>query len=326
MKILVIDSHKGTASKDQSNLHWLNGKIIADSLNAKYIWSYPSVNDNVESDFDLIIFNHASPYSYVDYAWLEASPNARLVYITNEVNLGEPRILWMAAKAGRKYDVIANHPAKASKVVKKYVNNWDIVNLNSLIFDPKSNDSQLADINFIDFGDDVDEYDTLYKRGIVYYGSFRKDRIPSFKRLLTKDITLSTHSKNVSKFEDCGVRCKVVKRINWKNDGDGLNDYLASLYIEDEKTRIYYNFLANRFYESLNYNCVPLFDYKCTNTMSKCLYDIPDDFIIKDSSDIKEKLELISNNKLTIPNEWFDIAFKEKESTINEIIKLCVRQ
>jgi hypothetical protein len=94
MKFLIIDSHKGSL-KEPQNLHWLNAKKIKDFLNQEghevdLIWSYPTVNDQIKSGYDRIIFNHASHYSYVDYAWLKASPEAKLFHITNEYNLGEP--------------------------------------------------------------------------------------------------------------------------------------------------------------------------------------------------------------------------------------------
>ena len=155
MKFLIIDSHKGSL-KEPQNLHWLNAKQIKEELislghEVDLVWSYPTVNENIKSGYDRIIFNHASHYSYVDYAWLQASPDAKLFHITNEYNLGEPRALWMGVKEGRRYEVIANHQPKVSKIVQKYVNDWHFVNLNTLIFNPILPNKQ--------------------KNGCVYYGS-----------------------------------------------------------------------------------------------------------------------------------------------------------
>src|ERR1051326_1127047 len=113
MKTLIIDSHKGSAKSN--NLHLNNARLIASHIGADLIWSYSNVNDlifnDVEgrySDYNLIIFNHASAYSFTDYEWIKRSPKARLVFISNEFNLGESRTLWMAIKQGRRYEVIAN--------------------------------------------------------------------------------------------------------------------------------------------------------------------------------------------------------------------------
>lgn len=301
MKILIIDSHKGTQHTIPQNLHWQNSKILSDYLKADLIWSYPNVNDSIKSNYDIIIFTHASHYSYTDYSWLEQSPNAKLFYITNEYNLGEPRTLWMAVKNGRKYDVIANHPHKASKIVMKYVNNWHILNLNCLVYKPKKNDTQL---NFL----------SSEKDGCIYYGSFRKDRVKYFKKYLDNNIILSTHSKNIDKFVKAGSTSKVINRINWLKEG--LSSYKQSLYIEDEKTHIYYNYLANRFYEALNYECIPIFSSECKNTVELSGYKISNDYFIEKPFQIKEK------ENLPILEEWHTLAIKEKNETLKKIVEI----
>ena len=256
MKVLVIDSHKSVSNKPCQNLHWLNARKIADHLNGDLIWSYKGVNDSIEGGYDKIIFVHASHYAYTDYAWLEASPDADLYYITNEYNLGEPRTLWMAAKAGRKYTVIANHPSKPSKVVMKYVSDWKICNLNSLCYE----------------GQRIDMFSEKQNKA-VYYGSFRKKRGDYFiKYLSSPHLITSTHSKNHEKFAGLGLSPNFVKRINW--DSEGLSSFRFSLYIEDTTTHEHYNYLANRFYEALIWDCVPLFDQSCANTLEKSLYPI----------------------------------------------------
>jgi hypothetical protein len=298
MNILIIDSHKGSPNNIPQNMHWQNSKILSDYLGADLIWSYPNVNDKIKSNYDIIIFVHASHYSYTDYKWLENSPNAKLYYITNEYNLGEPRTLWMSAKTGRKYDVIANHPHIASKVVMKYVNNWHILNINSLIYDPKKEEKNGNIFN-------------PERQGCIYYGSFRKDRSIYFKKYLNKNVLLSTHSKNINKFMDCGVTSKIEKRIDWFKEG--LFPHKYSLYIEDEKTHTNYNFLANRFYEALNYECVPLFSKECMRTVELSGYDISDEYFINSSSEIQNKKDLFCKT------DWHKRASKEKNETLSKL-------
>jgi hypothetical protein len=304
MKILIIDSHKGSL-KEPQNLHWLNAKQIKDHLisvghDVDLVWSYPSVNDSIKSGYDKIIFNHASHYSYVDYKWLEESPNAELFYVTGEYNLGEPRILWMAAKAGRRYQVIANHSANISKIVEKYVNKWNFVNLNSLVFDPI--------------------LPTKQKKGCVYYGSFRKDRIPSFQTYLKGYVTVSTHQKNREKFSNASVSGPFIDRINWSKDG--LLDFKTSLYIEDEINHNNYNCLANRFYESLNYNVLPLFDANCQNTVKLSGYDVPDYFFINLEEELIAKTEDTPVSYQDYLQRWKEKAAVEKKNTLTSISQL----
>lgn len=302
MKILIIDSHKGTKDAVPQNLHWQNSKILANYLNADLIWSYPSVNDNIKTGYDAIIFVHASHYSYTDIEWIVKNPDAKLFYLTNEYNLGEPLMLWKLAKQGRKYSVISNHPAKASKVVLKYTNTWDILNLNALIYEPKK---QKITLDFF--------LDTP-RTNCIYYGSFRKDRSVYFKKYLNENVQLSTHSKNISKFRNAGVYSNVVGRINWETDG--LFPYKQSLYLEDQKTHIYYNYLANRFYEALNYDCTPIFSNECRNTVELSGYKIPNDYFIENSNELKSKKELLCLE------DWHTMAGIEKNETLIKISEI----
>lgn len=298
MRILIIDSHKGSL-KEPDNLHWLNASklnqyFISKGDESKLIWSYPTVNDNVEENYDVVIFNHASHYSYVDYAWLGKSPNARLFYITNEYNLGEPRILWMAAKAGRNYKVFANHEGQISKVVKKYVTNWQVTNINALV---------------------VEEFpaENTLENPLIYYGSFRKDRIPSFQEYLASNkIKISTHKKNREKFLNSGTCDNFIDRLKWSKKE--LAKWRFSLYIEDETTHKNYNFLANRFYEALNHNTIPVFDGRCLLTMLKSGYEN----LIWEASicSFNEEEYLERQNNLSA---WRSRALIEKQQALEEI-------
>ena len=301
MKFLIIDSHKGSL-KEPQNLHWLNAKQIKDFLvelghEVDLVWSYPTVNEEIKSGYDRIIFNHASHYSYVDYAWLQASPDAKLFHVTNEYNLGEPRALWMALKNGRRYEVIANHSPDISKIVQKYVDSWHFTNLNALIFNPILPNKQ--------------------KKDCVYYGSFRKDRETSFRKYLKGNVVISTHQKNRDKFQSIGVNGPFIDRINWSKDG--LMDYKTSLYIEDEITHENYNCLANRFYECLNYNVLPLFDASCKNTISLSGYDVPDYFIIDNESFVKELTENTPVSYQCYLQRWKEKAAREKRNILTNI-------
>lgn len=303
MRFLIIDSHKGSL-KEPQNLHWLNAKKIKDFLiqnghEADLIWSYPTVNDDIKGGYDRIIFNHASHYSYVDYAWLKASPEARIFYITNEYNLGEPRALWMGVKEGRRYEVIANHGGSISKIVEKYLDSWHFVNLNCLVFDPKET--------------------TALKEGCIYYGSFRKNREPSFRKYLKGGVIVSTHQKNREKFNTIGVSGPFIDRINWAKDG--LSAFRTSLYIEDEVNHVNYNHLANRFYEALNYSVLTLFDIDCQNTIAMSGYDVPSYCLVSNEKELALKTEYeMSEIRDYCFRVWKEKAAEEIKETLTKIL------
>lgn len=307
MKFLIIDSHKGSM-KEPQNLHWLNAKKIKDFLiqnghEADLVWSYPTVNDEIKSGYDRIIFNHASHYSYVDYAWLKASPEAKLFHITNEYNLGEPRALWMAVKEGRRYEVIANHSPDISKIVEKYVDDWHFINLNSLIFNPKETNNE--------------------KSGCVYYGSFRKDREPSFRKYLKGRVKVSTHQKNREKFNTIGVNGPFIDRINWSKEE--LSNFETSLYIEDEVNHNNYNCLANRFYEALNYNVLTFFDYSCKNTIALSGYDVPTYCVVSSEEELVGKTQyLFPEIRDYCFRSWKEKAKEESKNTLTSILSVVL--
>ncbi len=312
MKFLIIDSHKGNRSTPQ-NLHWLNASKIQAHLvsvghSVDLIWSYPDVNDTIHTGYDAIIFNHASRYSYISDEWLVQNPQAKLYYTLNDYNLGEPVLLWSwVKKHGIKYDVIANHQADASKVVTKYVDKWNIVNMNSLITETTS---QVKSHSFFSYE----------KSKCIYYGTFRRDRTKYFQKYLTGNIIISTHSKNRSKFESIGITGPFSDRIDW-NDGD-LGNYKTLLYIEDETTHVDYSCLANRFYEAINYDVFPLFDSNCINTIRMSGYDIPDYAIVDSPRDVEYITNHLPSSHEDYLLSWRNRAIQERDEALDNITKL----
>jgi hypothetical protein len=312
MKFLIIDSHKGNQTTPQ-NLHWLNADKIRNHLvslghTVDLIWSYPTVNDTINVGYDCIIFNHASRYSYISDEWLHKNSTAKLFYITNEYNLGEPLVLWSWVKnREEKFRVISNHEMSASKVVKKYIESWDIVNLNTLILEDTP---KVISHGFFDFK----------KEKCIYYGTFRKNREKYFRKYMNGNVLISTHAKNRSKFESIGVTGPFRDRINWSEEG--LKLYKTSLYIEDESTHTNYNFLANRFYEALNYGVFPLFDISCMNTLKLSGYDIPSYAMVDNPEQIEYITEHLPDSSINQLSSWRSKALEEKRIVLEHITKL----
>jgi hypothetical protein len=176
----------------------------------------------------------------------------------------------MAAKTGRKYQVISNHKPEISKVVKKYVSDWHVENLNALVVEESPiNNNGL--------------------NPIIYYGSFRKGREKYFRKYLSGDkICISTHKKNRDKFLNTGTANSFIDRIKWSGEKNRLSDWMFSLYIEDEITHNNYNFLANRFYEALNHNTIPVFTPECLPTVELSTYEDFPHFEMLDSFNEEE--------------------------------------
>jgi hypothetical protein len=301
MRILIIDSHKGIPHEEATNLHVRNARVLSEYLGATLVASYEGADDIAQQQWDAIICNHASGYANVDYKCVEMNPDAKLFYITNEYNLGEPQILWMAAKQGRKYDVIANHPAEASKVVKKYVDNWNILNLNCLIFSEPKQEEQ-------------ESLFAIEKNGVIYYGSFRKGRAKYFQKYFDSRLCVSTSQDNILKFSEIfpDATARFIGKIKWFPEQQ-LKSFQYSLYIEDEKTHTHYNHLANRFYEALSCDVVPIFDESCLGTIEKSGYNISKDYVCSTAD------ELHGKNGLKCDPKWIVQAKKEKQEVLQKI-------
>lgn len=306
-RVLIIDSHKGFLHDGVKNLHVRNAKEISNYIGATLIASHDGADAIAQREWDVIVFNHASAYSTVDYECLKMNPQARLIYITNEYNLGEPQMIWMAAKEGRKYEVIANHPAKASKVVQKYVEQWHTVNLNTLIFNPAT---PKQDDSFFD----------MEKNGAIYYGAYRAGREKYFRKYFDSRLTVSTSLKNRQKFSAISMQPRYIEKMIWKEPYT-LSRFSASLYIEDEKTHVHYNHLANRFYEAISLGVPLLFDESCRGTVEQSGYEVPNQYFIDSADELHKK----AKSGLTYLQRWVEMAKEEKKDTLNAIKEIINR-
>lgn len=321
MKILINDSHKGTPYR-QSNLHWLNAEQIANYLKRQghdvdFIWSYPSVNSKLQGGYDIIIMNHTSRYAYVDIEWIEKNQNARYFYINNDYSLGDSQLLYKGAKDyGITYEVIGgfdyNLLGKRSMFFGDFaVMDSHMVNLNTLIYEKRSYAENTL------FPTSVPSKD-----GCIYWGSVRPNRIEYFNKYFDS-VVVSTSQKNKERFIDLGLEFESIPRIDWF--GDGLWDYKFSLYIEDEFSHQVFTNLANRFYESLMYDVIPLFDESCRNTVETSGIVFDEWFYVESSDDITRKLsEDIPSHILEIFNEWKSQAFVDKAKCLEEIENILI--
>jgi len=270
-----------------------------------------------DKEYDKVIFVHAAAYSkskhFVRYL---KDQDVDYYYVVNEYNLGEAHALWALCRDyGKKFHVIANHEAKASKVVKKNVLTWNIVNLNTLIYDKR-----MPRIN-LPWG---------MKKDILYYGSFRKGRLKYFEKYFDESFIVSTSKRNIKKFEDSDISAKWMDNLKWHKIDDTLFEYRSTLYIEDIKTHKYYNYLANRFYEALTYRIPCFFDATCLQTIDLSGYPIKNFFIVNSREELDNKTNRLRDmdsyqlEKVYI-SQLRDMAEEERRKTKEEIINIIER-
>jgi hypothetical protein len=307
-KILIIDSHKGEIHNGVTSLHVRNAMVLRDALGTELIPSNNYYNSVAYKPWDVIIFNSSSSYQEIDCEILDNKKDTKLFYMVNDYLFGEPVPLWkIINRHNLQFEVIANHEqashAKLSK--SKWVSKWNVVNLNALIykeFAVKSEDS---------LGGMFDIEDK--KRGVIYFGAFRKDRVNDYKKYFDSRMVVSTSKKNLNNYLPFTNGCVFIDKLQWYPTAK-LGKFKASLYIEDEHIHTNYNHLANRFYESIGCNVPVIFDESCRKTIELSGYDVPESLICKDADDLHEKVE-----SAFIPDSWKVKAQKEKEATLDKI-------
>ena len=165
----------------------------------------------------------------------------------------------------------SNIPENATGPGNAYVN-WNL-----LTWDP-------IPLEQIDFKNKV--------QGLMYYGSYRKDREPYFKRYFEDapyPVHISTNGKAIEKFK--ALAPNMTRHGSWKSMKD-LSKFAATVYIEDEHIHTHYNSPANRFYECLSAGVAMFFDESTSNTM-KTAFPGKGDYlfpVVSSSEDVLEAL------------------------------------
>lgn len=320
MTYLIIDSTDGI-NLGVTSLHVRNSMILSEYLNCPLIGS-KEVPEGLCKKYDVIIFVHASGYTNVDAfrELMTMNKNSKFYYVKNDYTLGEPVILWEHCKClGIKFTPIANHPREVNiKCFDKYTTGeWFTINLNALIygqfFKPSNEINSLSDF-----------FDVPKKRDIVYYGTCRSDRIKYFEKYFDESFVVSTSKRNLPIFLAKSPTVNYINRLNWSGDINTLNDFRSTLYIEDEFTNNNYSCLANRFYESLNFNVPCFFDRSCENTIKLSGYPINPWYIVDSREELKEKLKIE-----TWPDYGFDtlhkMAMEEKHKVLSSFKEIVSR-
>lgn len=230
---------------------------------------------------------------------IEAHPNAKLIWITNEIEISPPGLVH---KQMERADIIANFVESPNHKWKR----WHFLNLNTLM---------------------VSEKNPLMRKkyDAIYYGTYRKDRTKYFRKYLQKDLYLSTNSKNHKKYKHIGCDPKRIGALEWKKGMETLNLFRYSLYIEDEQTHKRFNNLANRFYEALFCNTVTLFDRSCKNTIEKSGIPFDEDFYVDSYEELNAKIrDGRWEQRLVEQQKWLSKALEEKEEVIEKIGKIFI--
>jgi hypothetical protein len=305
MKILLVETSPISKNNDVC-VHARNSIILSEHLNqyhdCRLVSSEEEILD-VEEQFDYIIYISATFYfKHLRFEELmNNQKNCKIGWITNEFELFANDFL-----KNRMDFIIANFEEWGVKAAHKH-NKFLMTNLNAL---------QARLPNLV-----IDKH-----HDVCYYGTYRKYREPYFRKYLTKDMVLSTSGKNIKKFQLLGCDCLLTDKFSWEKGQETLNLFHATLGIEDTKTHKLFNYLPNRWFESLYCNCAIFFDKTCQNSINKDVYNIDKWFIIDSYDELINKVNELKAGRSIEDHICFNtiIALREKDRTLLEIEEFLV--
>lgn len=297
-------------AKSHVNVYQKNAEYIA----RKFGWILVRQQDDYNTladkfQFDVFIIFGANNYFQAPklLKLLENYHNPRLIWVVNEYNssINHDLGILLAENNGL---IVSNFPHEAFKVRNLQHLEYVVLNFNSWRINPL--------ITQID------------KRPypIIYYGTYRPNRLRYFQKYFHKPLIVSTAKKNWKYFLKHGLFANYIPAINW--DKHILKQFQTSLYIEDEFTHTHYNFLANRFYESINYGTIPVFDVSCLNTIRKSGYPYLENLLVNGLDEALELANRIPKEKEKYQKwllEWQKIAVEEKAKTTEKFYNLVVK-
>lgn len=164
------------------------------------------------------------------------------------------------------------------------------------------------------------------KKGIVYWGAFRKDRIDSFEQFFqegTYDLHISTASKKSAKkfFYLSSGKGRKKNSIHlyppFKDVINNIKNFQATLYMEDQWSTRNYNSPANRFYEALSAGVPILFERKSQATFEQAGYDVSP-YVVHSHAEVEYALENTYDIQQTQRQQWHEDYIDQLKHQINE--------
>lgn len=319
--IITSTNRSGSCDSTSVMVHCRNAAVLAKELGADLIEGELDAF-LLNQPYDNIICNYASFYmpwrAYYDKI-LNEQKDARLWWMVNDHDVEDNILLRNVLKATnckRTYGVISNNTREGFRqwILRKWIEK-DKVRLNDCIDDWHT--INLNALTFENFTDELPDPTWLVKENYpaIYWGSWRKWRLPYFQKYAHQDIYFSTSSKNEQKLLEGGCLYRYIGPLSW-GAGGTLHDANATVYLEDPHTHSNYAFPANRFYEALSYNVTVAFDESCSDTAETMHYNG-----YKGIGMINSPEALLELSKMGAgnPPEWLKQAAFERQYAIDSV-------
>jgi len=249
----------------------LKADLITDASMIKY---YEKTN------YDIIIVGYSTVYQEfkLEADFIKNQKKASIIHITTEYGNSCPASIFYAKKPFLQISNVSHIPKNQTGGAWKYRNSYYHCNLNLLFFNPTKKTVKKRDINSI------------------YYGRYREDRANYLKILNNTPVVVSTSIKNKPKWVLSGVNdVKYIKKLDWTPFRETLRLYMYSIYFEDTYTHSNYNCPANRYYEALSVDTLPLIHISCANTFKEAGIIWNDNVVFETAGELRK---LVSSRTL----------------------------
>jgi hypothetical protein len=159
--------------------------------------------------------------------------------------------------------------------------------------------------------------------GLMYYGAMREGRRKYFDKYFETDlypVTVSCSARAMKKWHEEYPTVDTEPLFDSFYD---LQEYTATLYIEDELTHTQFNSPANRFYEAVSAGVPMLFDKKSVGTFEKAGISVYDNgWIVDGPDDVRDALDRSHEIQVAQRAAWGGSNFKAKlDEEIDKVIK-----
>ena len=305
-RIAVTINHN--KSNTSSIVYVKNLELIAAILNADiYYRNTFKFKEDIYKQYDIFIVGNGTFITGDNnyHEMYKNNKNAKYIAVLNDYNISVDGGFDYAMRhhLKQKYDIISNFEYKKLPIL---CDQHYLIDLNYLIY----NDNYTTETKKNLF---------LYERldNLLYYGTFRKNRIQYFREYLNdENIIISTSDRSRKKFQELNLKCQYIPSLKWASNELKLFKY--SLYIEDVYTHTYFNHMANRFYECVNNDVVLFFDKNCKKTINRSNLIIDDYFYIESFQAVKYKLHDY-NNLIVQQANFKEYCVRQKNDAIKKI-------
>jgi hypothetical protein len=321
--LITSTNRTGSCATTAVMVHLRNALILHRELGLDLIEGEADAHKLRENQYDHIICNYASFYipwqAYLD-AVINSQAQARLWWMVNDHDVEDNVLLRHVLKATncqRTYGVISNNSRAGFRqwILRKWItrdekrlndciDQWHTVNINALTYEDRSHLPPAIPDQYELF---PDEYPVLY------WGSWRKWRLPYFLKYSHPEVVFSTSTKNRLKLIRNGCRFQFIRKIRWGEESELLKA-TATIYLEDPHTHRNFAFPANRFYEAVGYGVQVFFDPSCRRNAEQFGYD---DLIFVNSAE--EALALAKAGRQPVSEKWKEKARAEKTQALAQI-------